>query len=69
MSGDRFYQSMTAAATESLKRCCDEVDRLRAENRALRATIDAFPSHATELQDRVTMLETFIRERADKEVA
>ena len=34
----------------------DEVHRLRQENAALRKTIAAFPSTATELQDQVTML-------------
>ena len=34
-----------------------EIGRLRTENAALRKTIAEFPSTATELQDRVTMLE------------
>ena len=35
----------------------NEVHKLRQENKELRATIAAFPSTASELQDRVTMLE------------
>ena len=34
-----------------------EVHKLRQENKELRAIIAAFPSTATDLQDRVTMLE------------
>lgn len=38
-----------------------EVHKLRQENARLRAIIDTFPSVATELQDRVTMLECRLR--------
>ena len=39
------------------KRYAAEVNRLRTENIALRATIAAFPSDATAMQDRITTLE------------
>jgi hypothetical protein len=37
-----------------------EIRRLRTENAALRQTIAAFPSTASQLQDRVTMLEGMV---------
>jgi len=43
----------------------NEVHRLRQENSELRATIAAFPSTATELQDRVTMLESLLLARSE----
>ena len=42
-----------------------EVHKLRQENKELRATIAAFPSTATELQDRVTLLEGLLLERKE----
>ena len=42
-----------------------EVHKLRQENKELRATIAAFPSTATELQDRVTMLEGMLVARGE----
>ena len=42
-----------------------ELSRLRAENAELRTTIAEFPSTASELQDRVTMLEGLLQARQD----
>jgi len=41
-----------------------EVHKLRQENKELRATIAAFPSTATDLQDKVTMLEGLLLARS-----
>lgn len=44
----------------ALKECTRQRDSLRQENLRLRGIINAFPSTATELQDRVTMLESLL---------
>lgn len=54
---DSWWQSMLDLQTDISKRYAAEVARLRKENRELREQIAAFPSHATAMQDRVTMLE------------
>ena len=54
---DTWWQSMCDMQTDISKRYAAEVTRLRQENRELRAKLAAFPSDATAMQDRVTMLE------------
>lgn len=52
-----FNADMVDLQLQVSRAYADEVGRLRLENKELRATIAAFPSTATDLQDRVTMLE------------
>lgn len=57
---DGWWQSMLDLQTDLCKRYAAEVAKLRRENDALRRALAAYPSDATEMQDRVTMLETLI---------
>lgn len=52
-----FNADMVDLQLQVSRAYADEVGRLRLENKELRATIAAFQSTATDLQDRVTMLE------------
>lgn len=52
-----FNSSMVELQLQVSQAYAAEVHKLRQENKELRAAIAAIPSTATELQDRVTMLE------------
>lgn len=54
---DGWWQSMLDLQTDICKRYAAEVAKLRKENGELRRQIATFPSDATAMQDRVTLLE------------
>lgn len=60
---DTFNDGLIDLQMQVSRAYADEVHRLRQENAALRKVIATFPAVATELQDRVTMLECRLRER------
>ena len=57
VTSEHFYRDMLELQTNLCAEYAKEVGRLRIENAELRKTIAAFPSDASALQDRVTMLE------------
>jgi hypothetical protein len=58
---DGWWQSMLDLQTDISKRYAAEVTKLRKENADLRRQLAEYPSHATAMQDRVTMLEGLCR--------
>lgn len=61
MDKEAFYEGLFDVQHELCKRYADEVGRLRKENAQLRKMIDGFPADMTEMQDRITLLETVLR--------
>lgn len=57
-----FYESLCEEYVIMSGRYQGEINRLRRENAALKAQIAATPSLLTELQDRVSLLESLPRE-------
>lgn len=55
---DKWFAALLDTQLDTTKRCVDEINRLRRENKELRQIIANFSSTATELQDRVSLLET-----------
>ena len=58
---DDWWRGMLELQTQVSQRYADEVARLRKENKQLRQELESTPAHATELQDRATMLEGLLR--------
>jgi len=54
---ESFYGGLVDAANACLEEATRRIAALRRENAELRKIIAEFPSTATDLQDRVTMLE------------
>jgi len=68
MSGDdeHFYAGLVDVANAALTDATRQIAQLRRENAELRRRIAEFPSTATDLQDRVTLLEGLKTPPADE---